>query len=1256
MLLSGSSLEFEVCGAGRWEADEAEQEIEREPGGEGISELWRLPEARVPGAMADLEIFNDINLVLQLNQHIQGISLSSSGARVSSTVVAGLLPSSPPSPTASLAKRTSFKVLTNLEAVSSTDPREDAQFEHQRAIFLSVGTSDLPFHLQGDCEFNEASAMAKRRVLRFSETIKARIQFLWEVASGRKQVEMAQRVRQQQQGEQQEQGRHTVPSVRRAGASNGARAVLPEVEELDEQDYMALMLLIFKVLRDDFVLELAHKQIQCDWEVDSHHGQTLNFDHFFAALFELVDVWTCDVEEATYARFLELLTRRITRRVAVFLDGAELKLALSDNFDAAVVVKAIPLHTVPKFASVAHVVASTGMTTVGELAHASPQVVESSRLDFLQRRSRGGGAAPSDGGDMRKIGHDLQTLLTMFQTIAHQFEHADYYLEDNVLRKLPTAAGGSRPRLVDHAEECQEGSGESGVGARQTKHCNDQIARGGGYNYDALQGVHGPAGAGLDWTAADGASPKTSNLSDYAAQGQAPSSNGGVTSKAERIDWPRVANDAHSVGGGNNVLAEDGGLSIVDQRTSSDAKHAIASRRNGSVAVGKPAGKLRARGGSESTGRSFHPLNTIHDLQIADTDVVDALRSTFLIEKNICIERQMDVAAVRAELRKFGVEAEGSKLSDDAARDRYNALYDLLVLRDGESLKTLAGVMLEQIKLELNAHGITVNDEDAEEMYDGFYASVVAGTGDSIVQDAQRWVEATAQGNAFAEYIQNDFHELKPIDEVALLGTRRGDEEFLALVAKDADGIEEGTENSKRVSGRKNSSPIQRKSSRPTGMSPSEIAVPQNIDATPSQTGPSELEAMANARKERKKTTEATPKHAQGGKDAGSVKEEDSALAGDKKTKGKKRKSGPEKLSAPSSLPSSAHGVNQNPRPVGAQLDATMEDEHGVVTSIDEMAQAAAGAESSSDQHDPNGSHVTALGPPIEAANASIPSSGKQEKPTLATRRAAHLSGLEEEMGTEGNDNHLDISGRELPHDLLRIAIDFEQDDSESNALSARQDEERYVPVAAPGRSLLVFVCALLKVCYDIGNELDTALAKLQSLQRCIGKRVILIGGNEAEPDRTQQVAMECLAQGALYFASVPFNFPRLREKILSYFKNSRQPYILRQRKPPGQAAHMGNSIGPASLFALHDEPRRVSTPVAYAKTPRRKLAVATGSPALPSLTQSPRDSLQPLSLPLQGGETRRAEFTPSAPGTPRSPQSRHKPRRLSAALNKLIR
>ncbi|KAI9991284.1 hypothetical protein PInf_018936 [Phytophthora infestans] len=245
--------------------------------------------------MAANEIFNDLNLVLQLNQRIEAASGEESLSD----------------------KHSSFKILTSLECVGYSESREDAQFDHQRSTFLSVSSSDLPFHLQGDTNFNEASALAKRRVLRFSEAVKTRIEFLWEVAGGR--------------NERKWLNECANSNVRVMNAQDD------KVFTAQMQDYVALMLLVFKVLRDDFVLEIAHKQIRCDWEVDSHHGNALSFEQFFAAVFELVDVWTCDVEEATYERFLHLLALRITRRVAVFMDGAELKLSLSDNFEPEVV-------------------------------------------------------------------------------------------------------------------------------------------------------------------------------------------------------------------------------------------------------------------------------------------------------------------------------------------------------------------------------------------------------------------------------------------------------------------------------------------------------------------------------------------------------------------------------------------------------------------------------------------------------------------------------------------------------------------------------------------------------------------------------------------------------------------------------------------------------------------------------------------------------------------------------------------------------
>ncbi|OWZ08032.1 hypothetical protein PHMEG_00019489 [Phytophthora megakarya] len=813
--------------------------------------------------MAGNEIFNDLNLVLQLNQHIECVT---NATRLHSTAA----------PSGSLTKQTSFNVLSNLKSVSYSEPREDAQFDHQRSIFLSESSSDLPFHLQGDKGFNEASAMAKRRALRFSESIKTRIEFLWEVAGGKKRAEMAQRIRQQPEDEGQVRSRRGEQSVRRT-AANDTKQLLPPLEQLDEEDYVSLMLLIFKVLRDDFVLELAHKQIQCDWEVDSHHGKSLSFDQFFAAVFELVDVWTCDVEEATYERFLHLLAKRITRRVAVFLDGAEIKLSLSDNFEPEVIVKAIPLRTIPKFASIARVVAAVGIRTVGELARADPKVIEQERVDFIQRNS--GNIVPDGLNDIRKLSQDLQSLIAMFKTIALQFENLNYTLENNVLRRVRTAAG------------------------------------------------------------------------------------------------PHY----------------------------------------------------------------FQPINNFHDLHNADSNVVNVLRSTFLIEKAISIQRQTEISAIRSELVKFGVELE-AMLSDEAARDRYNALYDILVLRDGESIKALAAVMLEQIKLALSAHGITISDEeDPEEVYDGFYASVVTGTGDSIVQEAQRWIEETVQDNKVHEYIQHDFHELNSIDEVKLLGTEHGDEEFIALLAKDEDTEDEVVENTSKTGSRTNSSPIQRKSS--------QVAVLPKPPVPTSQENPSSSPIPM----------EEPLLHVPPEKVVAPVKHDTEHDAGEKKKKSKKKKSTHEKAIhtpvTPAPAPAPPQPKAHTPVPSApAQSPIPTEKSHQPDPSGDRKEKPIAPRRKPkltiSTQFTPAVTkpidEIASLGPPVEATSCATPDDGKRNKPTLSPRIGHSKAEIEIDAAQADKTLH-DSSEQHTARDALNVAIEFEEDDSAPGASSAKVDGERCV-------------------------------------------------------------------------------------------------------------------------------------------------------------------------------------------------------------------
>ncbi|KAF1791242.1 hypothetical protein GQ600_23199 [Phytophthora cactorum] len=804
-----------------------------------------------------------------------------------------------------------------------TDLAQDAQFDHQRSTLLSVSSSDLPFHLQGDKDFNEASAMAKRRALRFSEAVKTRIEFLWEVAGGRNERKwLNECVSSNVKTTNEQDDKVSVVQQQEVMERN---SFFLRLKALDEQDYMALMLLIFKVLRDDFVLEIAHKQIQCDWEVDSHHGKTLSFDQFFAAVFELVDVWTCDVEEATYERFCHLLALRITRRVAVFMNGAELKLSLSDSFDPEVVAKAIPLRTVPKFVSVARVVAAIGVNTVGDLARADPKVVERNRIDFIQRNN--GGVVPNSLSEVRKIGQDLQILLEMFKSIALQFENINYVLDNNVLRRLPKTAAPAH-RLEKTEENLMRPS--------------------------------------LELVSVMGTTPKNESLR---------------TEKATL---------------------------------------------------------------------------------------------------------ELESTAILARLGPFLV------LPEETARDRYNALYDLLVLRDGESLKSLAAVMLKQIKLELSKH------------------------------EAQRWIEETVQDNKVNDYIQHDFHELKSIDEVQLLGTDRGDEEFLALLAKDDDNEDDV------------------------------VPVGELLPLAPTDQVPAPVNDEVD--------------HDTGGKK--------------RKKKQAKKKDSPRGADILTHL-SLFDGFSRFSKISSAVVeDGDLSGDHRKEKSVTTV--------------------------PTDAVDVVEPDDAKRNRSTLPSRHGRPNTELEIDTST-GEKNHHDVSEQHTARDALNVAIELEEE-----------------------------------------NTVQETGARVGH----VGNRVILFGGNPDEPERNPAGCVGMPRAWALYFATIPFNFPRLREKIISFFENSKQPYILRQRKPPGQTAQMGSSIGTGSLFALHDEPRRVSTSVAFAKTPRRKVAVAT--PALPSLSHSPREI--PQSSPQGLSEPRHADFTPIAPSTPRSSQSRNRSPRFSTALNKLIR
>lgn len=196
-------------------------------------------------------------------------------------------------------------------------------------------------------------------------------------------------------------------------------------------------------------------------------------------------------------------------------------------------------------------------------------------------------------------------------------------------------------------------------------------------------------------------------------------------------------------------------------------------------------------------------------------------------------------------------------------------------------------------------------------------------------------------------------------------------------------------------------------------------------------------------------------------------------------------------------------------------------------------------------------------------------------------------------------------------------------------------------------------------------------MEKLSALQEVVGKRVIVLGGNVDAPERTKTVADECVALGAVYFATLPTHFPHLRTEILAFFESSDQPYILRHRRPSGAggaaaAFRMASrSIGGGDHFHLHDLTRKLSTPPTYAniaRSPRtaRKPTMAGSAattalpPALPAVVKEMTSLIHLKAL----DDLRASEATAAlAPSSPRSLKSFKKASpRLSVALQKLMR
>lgn len=66
--------------------------------------------------------------------------------------------------------------------------------------------------------------------------------------------------------------------------------------ELEKDQYMAVHLKLAKLLRKDLKESALLKVVEEDWKHDSKGKLTLTREDVFESLFELVDVWTPDID------------------------------------------------------------------------------------------------------------------------------------------------------------------------------------------------------------------------------------------------------------------------------------------------------------------------------------------------------------------------------------------------------------------------------------------------------------------------------------------------------------------------------------------------------------------------------------------------------------------------------------------------------------------------------------------------------------------------------------------------------------------------------------------------------------------------------------------------------------------------------------------------------------------------------------------------------------------------------------------------
>ncbi|RQM20642.1 hypothetical protein B5M09_000392 [Aphanomyces astaci] len=502
-------------------------------------------------------------------------------------------------------------------------------------------------------------------------------------------------------------------------------------------------------------------------------------------------------------------------------------------------------------------------------------------------------------------------------------------------------------------------------------------------------------------------------------------------------------------------------------------------------------------------------LNSLVSLTRADPALIDCVRQAFISARHISTTEQTVMERILEELLKFGVNPQ-TLAGESMAKETYMNLFRLFVVKTGEEIADLAKRDLIRIKDQMERHGLYVPEDMLEAKYKEFFETVINTTGAEVVQGAKQWIMTHSNEGSLASLIQKEYDEFKPLDEAKAFTA--DDAEFTALTAEAPDDDDDDNDTNVVIPARK----IPPKPAKaalavlaPKPAPPSKLApppvVPLKADTPkpvavvpepPKQPVPSPvLKVVEDQSREKAESTREESDY-----DQQSVQVE---------VDNNSRK--------PSEMSTSETPVPFTV-PVAEVTRAPTPEESRAVEQQNESWPSE--AESMAD----NDTYEAPMTPPRQdkAEEVRPPSPEKAPAPVQVDKSIVD-----------------EFLARAKPPALAR-------DPSRKSTLV------EYNVLPPPPRSPKEPKAKRKKsghVCFVIGSRLEAAIPVLRVLMGLVGPRVILIGGDLNDPIKTSAKALESVAEGALYFATIPIDYMALRGKMQVVLENAPQKFIFRRKQ-----------------------------------------------------------------------------------------------------------